>query len=225
MRKFYLIGMIILSSLSVKGFAGVDGNTHYCERDCSMEYGFFRKYAREGSSLASLSMAIMNYQGHGREVNIPLANRQLLIAARAEEPAAMYQLGYNLLHGLYMKQNLEKSLVWFKRADNFNVLNSKRLVVLITNILNGKEDPLKTSVKTTVNQTVTFGSMRLASHEFDSSIEHITVSLQFEWSAILYHAKSQTCNVNCEMIKFSYALLPLIHLKKEETLMSELERL
>lgn len=73
-------------------------------------------------------MAIMNYQGHGRSINVELANKQLIRAARASEPAALYQLAYNLMFDLYLEQDLNKSLVWFKKAQYLGVEISKKYI-------------------------------------------------------------------------------------------------
>ncbi|MFT5814166.1 MAG: hypothetical protein ACI9VT_001926 [Psychroserpens sp.] len=196
-------------------------NYSYCERDCKMEYNFFKTYAREGSSLANLAMAIMNYRGHGREINIPLANKLLIRAARDGEPGAMYQLAYNMMYGLHMEQDLEKALVWFKKTERFNALNTKRNVSLLTLFLSEEQVEKRSSIKALLSKASQTKEELLFNKENDDGIEHIAVTHQFYWDYILYNAELQTCTIKCLPTSFN-TLVPLIHVVNEQALLNEL---
>jgi hypothetical protein len=223
MSKFYLI-LLFICLLPLKTYASENENTHFCERDCSMEYNFFRKYARQGSSLANLSMAIMNYQGHGRDQNINLANKQLISAARAGEPAAMYQLAYNLMFGVYITQNLEKSLVWFKKANKNAVVNSSKFITLLNNLLQIENEKTKSSMKNMLSENMNTEERSVTIQESNESIERISVTQQFYWSFLLYNAKLQTCYINCT-IGSSHTMIPVIHVINEEALLGKIRNL
>jgi hypothetical protein len=216
--------VLLLCLIPLKTYASNKGNTNFCERDCSMEYNFFKKYAREGSSLANLSMAIMNYQGHGRSKNIELANKQLIRAARAAEPAALYQLAYNLMFGLYIEQDLNKSLIWFKRADKHGVENSKKYIGLLNDFLKIKNEEIKLSMKSILIENVNPAERIVNIKDKDESIERISVTQQFYWSFVLYNSELQTCNVNCIMGS-SHTMIPIIHVMNENKILDTLTKL
>lgn len=224
MLKFYLIGLLSFYFLPFRADAINDNRTSFCKRDCTMEYNFFRKYSQQGSSLATYSMAIMNFKGHGREKNIPLANRQLLKAARYGEPAAMYQLAYNYLYGLHRKRDLEKAHLWFSRLDKFKTLDSKRFSTLLNRILSNEHTNTYTSVESVFNKIKVIEVEQPIFHVKESStnIERITISLEFSWSFVLYNAKLQTCYINCT-VGASHALIPLIRVVNEQEILKELE--
>ncbi len=223
MKKLSLF-ILFTCLLPSKLYAYQVDNTYFCERDCSMEYNFFKRYARQGSSLASLSMAIMNYQGHGREKDIDLANRQLINASKAAEPAAMYQLAYNLMFGLYIKQDFNKSLVWFKRANKHGVKKSEKYITLLKSFLNIDNKEVRTSMKSMLRESINAEEAIISVQQKDEPIERITVSQQFFWSYVLYNARLQTCYVNCT-IGSSHTLIPTIHVLNEEVLLAELKKL
>jgi hypothetical protein len=210
--------------MPLKTYASNNENTHFCERDCSMEYNFFKKYARQGSSLANLSMAIMNYQGHGRSKNVELANKQLVRSARAAEPAALYQLAYNLMFGLYIEQDLNKSLLWFKRADKHGVKKSKEYIRLLNDFLKIQNEKIKLSMKSILIEEMNPEERIVTIQHNSESIEHISITQQFYWSFILYNSRLQTCYVNCT-IGSSYTRIPIIHVKNENKILDALTEL
>ncbi|TWX47182.1 tetratricopeptide repeat protein [Colwellia hornerae] len=222
MINIKLVGAFLIGYFLFNANAESAINYSYCERDCKMEYNFFKTYARQGSSLANLSMAIMNYRGHGREINIPLANKLLIRAARDREPAAMYQLAYNMMYGLHMEQDLEQALVWFKKTERFNVLNTKRNVNLLTLFLDEEQVEKRSSMKAVFSKVSQAKEDILFKQENDGDIEHIAVTHQFYWDYILYNAELQTCTVNCLSMSFN-TLVPLIHVVNEQALLTELE--
>ncbi len=223
MLKFSLL-VLLMCLISLKTLASINENTKFCERDCRMEYNFFKKYAREGSSLANLSMAIMNYQGHGRLKNIELANKQLIRAARAAEPAALYQLAYNLMFGLYIEQDLNKALLWFKRADKHGVKHSKKYIDLLNDFLTIKNEKIKSSMKNILSENMNPEERVVTISENSESMERITITLQFYWSYILYNSRLQTCYVNCT-IGSSHTRIPTIHVKNENKILDALTKL
>ena len=223
MSKFSFI-VLLFCLLPSKSYAKKGENTNFCERDCVMEYNFFKKYARKGSSLGNLSMAIMNYQAHGRSKNIELANKQLIRAARAAEPAALYQLAYNLMFGLYMKQDLEKSLVWFKRADKHGVVGSIKYIGLLNSFLKIKNEKIKSSMESILSDNVNTKERIVTLQENSQSMERISVSYQFSWSLVLYHSELQTCNVNC-LMSSSNTMFPIMRVVNENTLLAQLKML
>jgi TPR repeat protein len=220
--KFILIAFVICI-ISLETSASNDINTDFCERDCSMEYNFFKTYARDGSPLANFAMAIMNYRGHGRDKNIRLANQQLIRSARAEEPAAMYQLAYNLMFGIYLKQDFEKSLLWFNRANKHGVLNSRKFISVLNSLLKVENENIKSSIQTLLSRNVDIEE-RVVALNNNTSIERITVTPDFYWSYILYHAELQTCNRNCSK-SYSHALLPIVYVTNEEEVLDGLTNL
>ena len=223
MLKFSFL-VLLMCLMPLKTLASINENTNFCERDCRMEYNFFKKYAREGSSLANLSMAIMNYQGHGRRKNIELANKQLVRAARAAEPAALFQLAYNLMFGLYIEQDLNKALVWFKRADKHGVKHSMKYIDLLNEFLTIKNEKIKSSMKSILIENMNPEERIVTIQEDSDPIERISVTQQFYWSYILYNARLQTCYVNCTLGS-SHTRIPIIHVKNENKILNALTKL
>lgn len=176
-----------------------------CESNCKNEFNFFRKYAEQGSSLASLSLAIMYYRGQGTDVNVQTATRHLYKAARAGEPGAQYQLGYFFEHGLYLNQDLVKARNWYKQAGRKNTLDAKEKVRQLNQVLenNTTTAPTRQTSKNAVKTPA------IVDHK---TIEKITVVMHADYRQILKAAKAQTCNANCEPY-WNSILAPLIKLK------------
>lgn len=178
-----------------------------CESDCKNEFRFFRNYAAQGSSLADLSLAIMYYRGQGTETNVKAASRHLYKAAKAGEPGAQYQLGYFLLNGLYLKQDLPAARKWFKRAARKNTLDAKAKISEIDKML-AKKAP---SESDDTAQIATYNARNDGSSLL-KDIEQITVVMHADYRQILKAAKVQTCNANCDPY-WDSVLAPLIKLK------------
>jgi len=83
MKKIIFTLGVLISSTQSKA---ASNDTSLCLRDCKMELQFFRRYAQQGSSIAKLALAIMNYRGQGKYINISAGNSYLIKAARAGEP-------------------------------------------------------------------------------------------------------------------------------------------
>jgi hypothetical protein len=184
-----------------------------CLNDCKSEFMFFRRYAKQGSTLADLSLAIMFLRGQGTEVNIPAGKRHLIRAAKAGEPGAQYQLGYLLMYGIYMPQNIERSLNWFKRAVKSKVPGAQAKVNTIENMLD------KSGLKNTKNHFIKEIDVTPSAPEELSYIEVITVNFSASYSHILEAARAQTqsCNIlhsGCPP-QWSAVTAPIIVLKKD----------
>jgi len=193
-----------------------------------MEYNLFRTYAKKGSSIANFSMAMMNYKGHGREVNIQLANRQLLQAARAEEPIAMYQVGYFLMYGIYMEQDIKKALNWMIKASRFKVLDANERVKFLKHIVTKKN-------KNGVNKddfSIYFNKLnkeevvedKLSIQSLDPTIEHISIVSEFVWSYVLYIAEQQTCNTTSCVPPNRFTVIPRLRVKNDQNLFSSTQK-
>jgi hypothetical protein len=222
MYKIQLLFILILSILSLKTSASSENNTNFCERDCSMEYKFFKKYAKNGSSLANFSLAIMNYKGHGRESDIELGNKQLLRAAKKNEPAAMYQLAYNLLYGLYGEQNIEKSYLWFKKAKKSGIVGANHYISVLDIASGRNEDDSKHQMIKLLKEVAATKQDTILSSDSTDPTEHITVIGRFNWSFVLYNAKRQACSSeNCEEPS-TFSFLPVIRIVNEENLLKKL---
>ena len=200
------------------GAFGKESQT-WCERDCSYEYHFFKRFAGQGSSLANLSLAIMNYRGHGREIDVEAGNSYLFKAARAEEPLAMYQVGYFLLYGLYVKQDIERSLTWFKKASQHNIFNSGQMVRLLEGYLSGeKTEQVKQIAKILEQPALSADSLTGYKENEKGDIERISVVLGFTWEQALEVARQQTCKTNCDTL-WGYMLYPRIRVVNEQPLL------
>ncbi|NQZ05530.1 MAG: sel1 repeat family protein [Algicola sp.] len=134
------LSLFILAFSLVGSFSAVARDKHdknyFCATDCQLEFKQFRDYALQGSPMANLMLAIMYYKGKGTEVNIEAGNARLRRAANAKEPAAQYQLGYLLMHGLYMQKNLEDALRWFIRAEHGGQNGAKQKIIEVKRLLN-----------------------------------------------------------------------------------------
>ena len=223
MPKFTLLAFLICIT-PIKSIASNDLNTDFCERDCRMEYNFFKTYARDGSPLANFSMAIMNYRGHGRDKNITLANQQLIRSARSAEPVAMYQVAYNSMFGIYLEKDFERALLWFKRANKHDVLNSSKFVTLLKRLLKIEDAKMNSSIHTLLSENIDVAERVVKVKNETTSVERITVTADFYWSNIVYHAGLQTCNINCS-IGSSHALLPVIYVTNEDDIIEKLENI
>jgi TPR repeat protein len=187
-----------------------------------MELQFFKRYAREGSSIAYLALAIMNYRGQGKPVNISLANRQLRRSAQQGEPAAQYQLGYFLMHGVYMKKNEAKAINWFKKAARYDTLDSHKMVSYLTKKLNQYNSDVYSLEKAGSNLIKSDLALQLLklNHQENPPIENveyipvdevITIEANFKWADVLAAAKQQTCNQpTCKRTPINSALVPRI---------------
>jgi hypothetical protein len=183
-----------------------------CSIDCKSEFQFFKRYAKQGSSLADLSLAVMYFRGQGTEVNIPVGKRYLERAAKAGEPGAEYQLGYLLMHGIYMPQDIERSLNWFKRAVKYKVPGAKKKVATIERILS-KDGLIKEKYqykKQVIDRTP-------KTEKYNTqNIEVITVTFTASYKHILEAARAQTCNTNSPSCQAQWKsiIAPLIVLSK-----------
>lgn len=234
MKKVLL--MTLVSSFFLSTPVEVRAESDLCESDCKMEYQFFSRYSRDGSSVAYLAMAIMNYRGYGRDVNIETANKLLKRAARMGEPVAQYQLGYFLNHGMYFEQDKKSALSWFKKSSRYGVLDSQQQVAKLTKELSAY------SAKTTSLQNAGFGLIRsdLALDESErSAIKHsqkqstydassdvkideiIKITANFTWADVLDAANKQTQTClppKCLPTPSKAALMPVITLKKDRAI-------
>lgn len=177
-----------------------------CESDCKNELQFFRKYSQKGSSLADFSLSIMYYRGIGTERNVKTATRLLYKAARAGEPGAQYQLGYFLMHGLYLEQDLERSRAWFKRALKKNTLDSKVKIAEIDNLISNNERPILPTIEALSNKQ---NKNSVTPH---TQIERITVMLNVDYRQILEAAEAQACKHESCSPNWTHVLAPLIKL-------------
>lgn len=223
--KNLLIFAIFVSLFAPMSYA--TNQSELCLRDCKMEYQFFKRYAREGSSIAYLALAIMNYRGSAKDINIPTANRQLMRSAQAGEPAAQYQLGYFLLHGIYMPKDEKRALNWFKKSARYNVLDSHKQVAALTTKL-AQYDLDVYSLQTVANNLIV-SDLALEEEASDSidqpSVsapstvkidELITITANFTWADVLNAARQQTCNQStCKTKPIVKALMPRIVLKPQ----------
>ena len=204
--------------------ANADINTSLCLRDCKMEYNFFKKYSREGSSIANLALSIMNYRGQGTEVNVSAGNQYLVKSARAGEPAVQYQLGYFLMEGTFMPQDLNAALGWFKKSSRYHILDSQQKVAELTHRVAIYEAPTMTPgeggsffikgdlAKRDDNQLITIKMQQ--AEEVPVDMERITIVASFSWSDVLAAAKQQTCNT-CNQEHISKAIMPIIRFKNK----------
>ena len=205
---FLFISILTTQPLQASSNAKIE---QLCAIDCKSEFMFFRRYAEQGSSLAELSLAIMYLRGQGTEVNIPVGKRFLMRAAKAGEPGAQYQLGYLLMYGIYMPQDIEKSLGWFKRAVKSKVPGAQQKVNSIENMLDTK------GIKG-VNEH--YAKQLLTSPEGSDSEQHIeviTVTFEANYKHILEAARAQTCNsdnYSCHL-KWNSVIAPIIVLQKD----------
>lgn len=179
-----------------------------CRSDCKYEVKILKQYAKEGSSLAEFSLAIMYYRGVGVKRNIKVANRLLAKSAKAGEPGAQYQLGYFLMYGMYMDKDLERAKMWFKRASLKSTLDSTAKINEINEILGENIQP--SPVVTSSTSIEPYGSIREMTNE---NIEKITIVLNSDYDMILRAANSQTCTHKSCDIPWTSVLAPLIKLK------------
>jgi len=201
---FILIGLT--ASIALVNNTNATSLEQLCESDCKSEFNFFRKYAQQGSSLADFSLAIMYYRGQGTKVNVEAATRYLYKAAKAGEPGAQYQLGYFLMHGLYLKQDLTRARKWFKRAARKNTLDAKIKMTEIDAMVQPKTNSASQESALPESQPVAMQSVD------QDKVERITVVMYADYRQILKAAKAQTCNASCDPY-WSNLLAPLITLK------------
>lgn len=223
MSKFYSLILILILFNPSRCFADIDNKTDLCKRDCKMEYNLFRTYAKQGSSIANFSMAMMNYKGHGRDVNIPLANRQLLQAARAEEPIAMFQVGYFLMYGIYMEQDIEQALKWMIKANRVKVLDANERVKFLKYIItveSKKEDLIIHFNELYQGKKV---EDKLSIQSLDPNVEYITIVSDFVWSYVLDIAEQQTCNTSRCILPNLFTVIPRIRVENDQNLFSKIQ--
>jgi len=226
MKRILIVAVLLSSSFTANATVM---NTDLCLRDCKMELQFFRRYAQQGSSIAKLALAIMNYRGQGKKIDIDAGNSYLVKAARAGEPVAQYQLGYFLMHGIYMKKDLRRSLSWFKKSSRYNILDSQELVARLTETLNEYEAPTMTLAQASSHFIVgdlvdktdisTSAAKKAIYHESSAPIaDRITITAAFNWADVLDAAQRQTCNnPSCKTTFMRKALIPRIILKNDHT--------
>ncbi len=131
MYKLLLLGIFALMLSLPTAASDKNHKNYFCETDCTMEFNFFRRYADNGSSMAHLMLAIMYYKGKGTDINIEAGSRHLYRAAEKKEPAAMFQLGYLLMHGIFMEKDLERAEHWLKKAEKFNQVGAKAQLAIL----------------------------------------------------------------------------------------------
>lgn len=196
--------IILLALLLVSGFVGAtsknvtikDDNTKFCQNDCKYELNKFKKYAREGSDLARLALAIMHFRGQGTDIDADRAYRYLLKAAKNDEPGAVYQLGYLHMYGMYVQQDLEKALKWMKRASFHHVLDAKVRVMYLEQKLNLKQSVL--SANTIYEKRLKkFKSQQAEIEARQKEVDNTEVILVthegFTYADVLDAAEEQTC--------------------------------
>jgi len=220
-----LIGAIIFATSFTVSAAVM--NTDLCLSDCKMELQFFHRYAQQGSSIAKLALAIMNYRGQGKNKDINAGNSYLVKAARAGEPVAQYQLAYFLMNGIYMNKDLHKALSWFKKSSRYNILDSQDRIAILTEKLNEYEAPTMTLEQASSYFIVgdladkkddnSSAMKKTKYHESSTTIaDRITITASFNWADVLDAAQRQTCNnPSCKKFMMRKALIPRIILKEE----------
>jgi hypothetical protein len=117
------------------------------------------------------------------------------------------------MYGIYMPQDLEKSINWFRRAIKSKVPGAQEKVNLIESML-GKEGVKNTNEyfakHTIVNPTV--------QKKYEDKIEVITVTFIASYKHILRAARAQTCtnieNSSCQQ-QWSFINAPIIVLSKD----------
>jgi TPR repeat protein len=210
-----IVAALSMAAASFTTVAKTHKNSNYfCETDCKMEFKFFRQYAKEGSSLANLMLAIMYYQGKGTDVDSDVGTRYLLKAARAGEPGAQYQLGYFLMHGVYMQRDLERALVWLKRAEKNNKKGATEQITRINQWQSSGDVPASKAQARVVDASDNKSGERARDADGEL-VEVVTVWGSFSYSQVLEAAKDQTCNASCPP-QWIVVMAPLIVLSGDD---------
>jgi len=214
MKKITIIIWVFILSIFASSPSQASSSSiieQLCATDCKSEFQFFRRYARQGSSLADLSLAIMYLRGQGTKINISAGRRHLMRAANAGEPGAQYQLAYFLMYGMYLPQDIEKALNWFKRAVKSKVHGAQQKVDIIISLLN------KSGIENTRKHFIKEIAVNTSEQGIPSNIEVITVNFGANYKHILEAARWQTCNTKnyvCPQ-QWRYITAPIIVLKND----------
>lgn len=211
--KILSVLLLVSFSLLISPVADAN-NTSFCASDCSYEIRMFRKYTKQGSSLAELSLGIMYLQGKGTERNIESGVRHITRAAQDGEPAAIYQLGYMYLFGMFVEQDVEKAKLILKRAKNKGVLSARKYLELIDKNEKGelssitleayRENEKKEELVSAVND-----AKRRA---LAGDIEVIVVDGGFDYRQVVEAADSQVCREKSCGPGWSFVLMPMVKL-------------
>lgn len=189
-------------------------NTSFCASDCSYEIRMFRKYTKQGSSLAELSLGIMYLQGKGTERNIESGIRHITRAAQENEPAAVYQLGYMYLFGMFVEQDVDRAKLLLKKARNRGVLSARKYLELIDKNENGELSSITLEAhRENEKKEELISAVRDAKRRaLAGDIEVIVVDGGFDYSQVVEAADSQVCREKSCGPGWSFVLMPMVKL-------------
>lgn len=203
--------------ISANVMASNDDTMRYCNSDCASELQFFKKFAREGSSLAHHALSTMYLLGMATDKNVKVGLRHLNKAVKANEPAAVYQKAYFYHRGIFLEQDTEKALLWYKKATRLKVQGAAEKYALLLSEVESSKASKMTSETTQIK--LPKPSMQDAFDEqgnFDEKVETITISAGLSYKQVLYVAENQVCNINCELIASNSVAVPMIILPRDE---------
>lgn len=227
-----VITMTLLSSASAMKPAA-ESKPALCESDCKMEKQFFRRYAREGASIANHALAIMAYQGLGSEQDIEAGNRYLLKAARAGEPIAQYQLAYQYMNGLFIERDFEQAEFWFNKAARNQILDSQQRLQILTlhnrslSVMNNEKSQVSSPESAQFIQGGVAKGIQSVKTSFSSASQQpdllsipvdevVSVTTGMSLAGLLHAAKMQTCtHESCDM-DLVETLIPRVVVKRDD---------
>ena len=194
-------------------------DTSLCKSDCKMEFNFFRKYSKQGATLADLALSVMYHKGQGTKVNHKMGNRYLKRAAKSGEPGAQYQLGYFLQHGIFMERDLKRAEYWMTKASAWNLRDARARLAVIReqreHETSAAESVASTSAKSQKQALTTYSPPK------EEDLEVIKISFKFDYRAVLEAARSQTCNTNFVDPWEHDVMAPMILLKSDQLIESK----
>ncbi|MEP1449188.1 MAG: hypothetical protein ABJK37_23995 [Paraglaciecola sp.] len=196
--------------ISANVMASNDDTMRYCNSDCASELQFFKKFAREGSSLAHHALSTMYLLGLATDKNVKVGLRHLNKAVKANEPAAVYQKAYFYHRGIFLEQDTEKALLWYKKATRLKVKGAaEKYALLLSEVASSNDLKVIAASKQLKSPKPTLDQ------HFDEKVERITISAGLSFKQVLYVAENQACNVNCELIASNSVAVPMIILPRD----------
>ena len=158
--------LVFCCLMSTNVMATQDDKLRFCDSDCTSEFQFFRKFSREGSSLAHHSLSTMYLLGMATDKNVKVGLRHLNKAVKANEPAAIFQKAYFYHRGIFLEQNTDKALLLYEKAKRLRVKGATEKLSLLLSEVKAAKNPKKTITDKFGRST----SPSLVQH-FDENIE------------------------------------------------------
>lgn len=104
------------------GWAGI--------KDLKLAINYYSKAAKQGFTNAQKNLGILLIEAKGGELDYDQARKLFMIAAKSNNPVAMYNLGHLYNYGLGVPRDDVQAATWYNKAANLGSMSAKNSLAL-----------------------------------------------------------------------------------------------